>query len=212
MEFKVKSIDGKLVKSITLADDIFAVPMNEHVLHSVVKAYRANRRQGTHGTKTKANVSGGGIKPFKQKGTGQARQGSSRSPLQPGGGVSHGPQPRKYTERVPQEMKRLALRIALSDKVRHGKLLVVSDFSLSKYSTKHVSGVLNALKAPKALVSDERKDDFLYRSARNIHGVGCTAPAELNAENVLRYDSLVMTETALNALTQRFKEKASESV
>lgn len=206
MNIQVFNAEGRALRTLELPEDIYGVPMNEHVLHSVVKAYQANRRQGTHATKTRSLVSGGGKKPFKQKGTGGARQGSSRSPLQPGGGQLHGPQPRSYRQDVNKKMKRLALRIALSDKARNGKLVVVDDFGISNYSTKHITKVLDAFKATKALISDERKDDILYRSARNIKYVASTQPSELNAENVLRYDSLIISENALNALAQRFEE------
>jgi large subunit ribosomal protein L4 len=205
MEIQVKDINGQSLKKVALADDIFNVEMNEHVLHTVVKAYRANARQGTHATKTKAMVSGGGKKPFKQKGTGEARQGSSRSPLNPGGGVSHGPQPRDYDEKVNRSTKQLALAIALSDRVRHNRLIVVDDLKIAKCSTKHVVGVLNKLSASKALVVDERKDDMLFKSARNIHGATSSSAASITAADVLRYENCVLTETALKALTARFK-------
>jgi large subunit ribosomal protein L4 len=214
MELKVFNIDGKAVKTIQVPDEIYGLEMNGAVLHQVVKAYQANRRQGTHATKTKSFVSGGGKKPFKQKGTGGARQGSMRNPHMPGGGEAHGPQPRDYRQYVNRKTKQLALKIALSDKARHGKLFVVSDFAISKYSTKHVLGVLSALKAVdnRALLSDERKDDILHRSTRNIHGAAAVQPSELNAENVLRHDHLIISETALTTLAQRFEEKTRESV
>lgn len=212
MEIQIKDINGKAVKTISLPEGIYGVPMNEHVLHLVVKSYQAARRQGTHSTKTKAMVSGGGKKPFKQKGTGGARQGSSRSPLNPGGGVAFGPLPRDYREKTNQKLRQLALKVALSDKVRHGKLVVINDFALSQYSTKHVLGALKALGVSKAVLADERKDDLLFKSARNIHGAASVAPGELNAEHLLRYESLVISETALNSLHQRFEESRRESV
>ncbi len=206
MEIQVKDIQGKAVKKVALSSDIFGVEMNEHVLHLVVKAYQANRRQGTHATKTKAMVSGGGKKPFKQKGTGEARQGSTRSPLNPGGGVAHGPQPRDYNEKINARTKQTALAVALSDKLRHSRLIIVDDFKVSgKPSTKHVIKLLKALKAEKALVLDERKDDILFRATRNIHGAACVAPSEVNAEHVLRYENFVISETGLSALQQRFQ-------
>ena len=203
MQIEVKNIQGKAVKKVDLAPEIFGVELNDHVLYLAVKASQANRRQGTHATKTRSMVSGGGKKPFKQKGTGNARQGSSRSPLNPGGGIAHGPQPRDYTQKVNQQTKQLALKVALSDKVRHGKLVVVDDFAISGYSTKHVLGALKALDLKKALVSDERKDDLLYRSTRNIHGAECVRPDGLNAEKVLRHENLVISETALQSIQQR---------
>ena len=206
MEIQVKDIQGKAVKKVALSSDIFGVEMNEHVLHLVVKAYQANRRQGTHATKTKAMVSGGGKKPFKQKGTGEARQGSTRSPLNPGGGVAHGPQPRDYNEKINARTKQTALAVALSDKLRHSRLIIVDDFKVSgKPSTKHVIKLLKALKAEKALVLDERKDDILFRATRIIHGAACVAPSEVNAEHVLRYENFVISETGLSALQQRFQ-------
>jgi large subunit ribosomal protein L4 len=206
MEIQVKDIQGKAIKKVAVSSDVFGLEMNEHLLHLVVKAYQANRRQGTHATKTKAMVSGGGKKPFKQKGTGEARQGSKRSPLNPGGGVSHGPQPRDYNEKINASAKQVALAVALSDKVRHGRFTVVDDFKVAgKPSTKHVVNALKALKAEKALVLDERKDDLLFRSARNIHGAACVPPSEVNAEHVLRYEHFVISETGLNALQQRFQ-------
>ncbi len=207
MELQVYGIDGKATKKINVPDEIYNVEMNMAVLHSVVKAYQANRRQGTHATKTKAMVSGGGKKPFKQKGTGGARQGSTRNPHMPGGGEAHGPQPRKYRQFVTKSARQLALKVALSDRARHGKIFVVDDFKIGKYSTKHVEGLLGAFKAGKALLSDERKDDILYKSTRNIHGAQAVLPTELNAENVLRYENLIISVNALTSLAQRFEEK-----
>jgi large subunit ribosomal protein L4 len=208
MELQVYGIDGKATKKLSVPDEIWNVEMNTAILHSVVKAYQANRRQGTHATKTKAMVSGGGKKPFKQKGTGGARQGSTRNPHMPGGGEAHGPQPRKYRQFVTKSARQLALKVALSDRARHGKVFVVDDFKIGKYSTKHVQGLMGAFKAGKALLSDERKDDILYKSTRNIHGADAMLPAELNAENVLRYENLIISVNALTTLAQRFGEKS----
>ena len=123
----------------------------------------------------------------------------------PGGGQAHGPVPRSYRQYVSKKQRQLALKVALSDKVRFGNLVVLNDFVIEKYSTKHVVSVLDKLKAGKALISDERKDDLLYRSTRNIYGAQLVLPAELNAENVLRYEKLVITENALNTLQQRLE-------
>jgi large subunit ribosomal protein L4 len=205
MQVEVKNISGKAVKKIDLPESIYGVEMNEHVLHLVVKAYRANRRQGTHATKTRAFVSGGGKKPFKQKGTGSARQGTSRSPNMPGGAISHGPQPRSYNEKLNKKLKSTALRVALSEKVRHNQLVVVDDFALSSFSTKQIAAALKALNVNNAVLTDERKDLYLFRSARNIHKVGVIGPGELNAEHVLRHESIVISENALTALQQRLE-------
>ena len=123
MKWHVVNIEGKKLREIELPESVFGCESNESVIHSVVKSYMANRRQGTHATKTRSLVSGGGKKPFRQKGTGSARQGSSRSPLMEGGAVSHGPQPRDYTQRINKKVKQKAMLIALSDKVRHNNLV-----------------------------------------------------------------------------------------
>lgn len=205
MELEVKNINGKTLKKITVPDAIFGLDMNEHVLHSVVKAYQANKRQGTHATKTRSNVSGGGKKPFKQKGTGGARQGTTRAPHMPGGATVHGPQPRDYHQKINKKTKQLALGVALSDRVRDGRLIVVDDFLISTYSTKHVVGLVRTFNGKTTLIADERKDDFLCRSARNIKGVGAAIAHELNAENVLRHETIIISENGINALKQRFE-------
>jgi large subunit ribosomal protein L4 len=209
MKWDVTNIDGEKIKSIELPEAIFGVEMNEGVIHSVIKAYQANKRQGTHATKTRSLVSGGGKKPFRQKGTGGARQGSSRSPLNPGGGTAHGPQPRDYRQHINKKTKQLALKIALSDKVRHNKLFLVDDFGINSYNTKQIVKSLQVLSKGEAarttLLADERKDDFLYKSTRNIHGAMTLDPAAINAENILRYEALILSETALAALHQRLQ-------
>jgi len=209
MKMDVKNLEGEKVGSVDLPESIYGVEMNEHVLHTVVKAYRANRRQGTHATKTRSLVSGTGKKPFRQKGTGSARQGTSRAPHMYHGAVVHGPQPRDYTQQINKKVKQLALKIALSEKVRNKKFVVVKDFSLDTYSTKAVVSALASLTATsKALLSDERKDDLLYKSTRNIHGASCIQPAAINAENILRHETLVVSETALKAIALRIEGEA----
>lgn len=203
MQVAVKNISGKQVKSIDLPEAIYGLELNDHVLHHVVKAYRANKRQGTHATKTRSTVNGGGKKPFRQKGTGNARQGTTRSPHYPGGSVAHGPQPRDYTQKVNRKTKTLALKVALSDKVRHGKFVVVDDFAVDSFSTKKVVAAMGALEANHALLADLEGKDFLYKSARNINGAMAKTAAELNVEDVLRYESFVISEQALEALNKR---------
>lgn len=207
MKIKVKDISGNDVKEIDIPDDVYNLPLNDHIIHSVVKSYRANRRQGTASAKTRSFVSGTGAKPFRQKGTGNARQGTSRSPNMPGGAVVHGPQPRSYEQKINQKARQLALKVVLSDKVKHGKLIVVDDFTLSQFSTKHVAKALTALKVGGALLADERKDNFLYLSTRNLKTSTAKLPAEINAEDLLRYESFVISENGLNALHQRLGVK-----
>ena len=203
MKFDVRDIMGNQVKTVELPESIYGVELNDHVLHLAVKAIQANRRQGTHATKTRSTVNGGGKKPFRQKGTGNARQGTTRSPHYPGGAVAHGPQPRDYSQKVNKKTKQLALKVALSDKVRHNKIIVLDNFALEAYKTKQVVSVLSTLGANKALISDVVTDDKLYKSTRNIHGAAMKSPSELNVEDVLRYENFVVTEKALEALNAR---------
>lgn len=208
MQVQVKNFQGNAVRTIDLPDAIYKVELNEHVLHHTVKAYLANQRQGTHATKTRAYVSGGGRKPYKQKGTGGARSGSTRANIYPGGAQSHGPQPRDYRLKINRKVKDLAMKVALSDKLRHGKLIVVDQIAVSSYSTKAVLGGLKALQAPKALLADHRDDDFLYRSARNIHGAAAVSVKDFNVLDLLRYETLVISEKGLEVLNARLSEEA----
>ena len=203
MQSKMVNKTGKELKSVDLPESVFNLPMNEHVLYSVVKAHRANRRQGTHATKTRSFVRGGGKKPFKQKGTGNARQGSSRSPLFPGGATVHGPVPRDYSEKTNRKLKMLALKVALSDKVRHGKLLIINDFSIDAYRTKDMVTFIKGLGLHSVLVAHDGSNKFLYRATRNIKGAESKSSREINAEDVLRYETLLVSEKGLEALKER---------
>jgi large subunit ribosomal protein L4 len=208
MNWDVIDNNGKKVSSIELPADLFELEMNEHVLHSMVMGYRANRRQGTHATKTRSFVSGGGKKPFKQKGTGGARQGSSRSPLMPGGGTAHGPQPRSYRQALNKKTKQLALKIALSDKVRHQRLFIVDDFRVNEYKTKQMVQFLKVanLATSKVLIGDERQDTFLYRSTRNLRNATCLPASQINTENVLGCESLVVSLQGIQGMIARLGE------
>jgi large subunit ribosomal protein L4 len=209
MKVQVLNIKGEKLKEIDLPESIYGVEMNEPVLHTVVKAQLANKRQGTHATKTRSMVSGSGKKPFRQKGTGGARQGCSRSPLMPGGATAHGPQPRDYTQKLNRKVKNLAMRVALSDKLRHQRLIVVDDFAIQKYSTKQILASLAVCKAGKnTLIADERKDDFLYKSTRNIHGAEVVNSTNMNVVDILGHECLMMSETALKALQQRIERSS----
>lgn len=206
MNVKVLNSSGKEAKSLKVEAEVFGCDWNAHLVYLACKARRANERQGTHATKTKGMVSGGGKKPFKQKGTGEARQGSTRSPLNPGGGVIHGPQPRDYTEKLNKSSQRQALRVALSDRMKTGKLVVVDQLPVQKYSTKTVLNFLNTFKlGGTTLLADERKDDILYRSARNIKGVTVLRPCDISAYDVVAHGNIVLTESAVKTLTDRLK-------
>lgn len=209
MIWDVVDASGAKVDQVDLLDSVFGVPLNKHVLHSVVKALRSNRRQGTHATKTRSLVSGSGKKPFKQKGTGRARQGTSRAPHMYHGAVAHGPQPRNYRQQVNKKTKQLSVKIALSDKVRHSKLVVVNNFPIQTYSTQAAFKLITQL-APDSPVSrhgvlllDDRADQFLYRSVRNIHGADLQSSSSLNAEHILAQSTLLISLVAVQALHQR---------
>ena len=211
MKWQVVNIQGEKLRDIELPESVFGCEMNEALLHTVVKAYRANRRQGTHATKTRSMVSGGGKKPFRQKGTGGARQGSSRSPLMEGGAVVHGPQPRDYTQQINKKVKQKAMAVALSDKVRHSRLIVVDDFAQDSFSTRKVSQSLQALGVEPgvpALLADIAPSQHLVRSARNLKYVSAVATNEVNSEQILRSKALLLTEGAVKMLVERLEKGA----
>jgi large subunit ribosomal protein L4 len=205
MTTELNVLNTKFEKSGSLKANIdFSVEaINGTVVHQVVKATLAGRRQGTAATKTKALVSGGGKKPFKQKGTGNARQGSTRSPLMPGGGTVFGPQPRSYAERTPNEMMRGALRSALSDRVKAAKVLVVDKFTFAKPSTQSASKVLkDTFKLENVLVV-ANNDQNLELSIRNLKGVKILRTEGINVYDIVKHDWLMMTQEAVNALEAR---------
>ena len=203
LEIDIKDITGKNVRKLELPPAIFDVKPNPGLVHEVVVTLQANKRQGTHATKTRAFVSGGGKKPFRQKGTGNARQGSSRSPLMRGGAISHGPQPRSYHRHIPRKMRNMALRVVLSDRRRSGNLFIIDDILLTEYKTKKVVAFLNAFGVSKTLLTDERKDDFLYRSVRNIYRTAVVSPLVLNVLDVVGHDSLIVSESGLQVISRR---------
>ncbi len=203
----IKDINGTEVRKLELAADIFAVKPNPGLIHEVVVNLQANQRQGTHATKTRALVSGGGKKPFRQKGTGNARQGSNRSPLMRGGAISHGPQPRSYRRTLPRKMRNLALKVMLSDRFRSGNLHVVDAIPLQEYKTKKICAMLQTFGTKKTLLSDDRKDDFLYKSARNIYRTAVIDPREINALHIAAHNSLILSAAALQVIITRLSNK-----
>ncbi|MGP7959747.1 50S ribosomal protein L4 [Sanguibacter sp. A247] len=192
---------GKKAGTAELPAEVFDVQTNVPLIHQVVVAQRAAARQGTADTKTRAEVSGGGRKPYKQKGTGRARQGSTRAPQFAGGGVVHGPTPRDYTQRTPKKMKAAALRGALSDRARHGRVHVVTGFDIDGApSTKAALQVLSGLSERKnVLVVLERGDDLTVKSLRNASQVHLLVADQLNTYDVLISDDIVFTKGALEA-------------
>jgi large subunit ribosomal protein L4 len=198
----VLDAQGKKAGSVELPGAMFDVVTNIPLIHQVVVAQRAAARQGTHATKTRAMVSGGGKKPFKQKGTGRARQGSSRAPQMTGGGVVHGPQPRDYSQRTPKKMKAAALRGALSDRARAGRVHVLQSFSAGELpSTKSALNALGTITSGRsALVVHTRNDDVSWKSLRNAVGVHVVAVDQINTYDVLINEDVVFTADALEAL------------
>lgn len=195
--------EKKKVGTITLRDDVFAVQVNVPLVHQVLKAQLAGRRQGTAKTKTKSEVRGGGRKPFRQKGTGNARQGSSRSPLHPGGGQNFGPQPRSYEQATPKEMIRGALRSAISDRVKANRVLIIDEFKLSQAKTKVLNELLkDKLQLDQVLIVDERNSN-LELSGRNIPHVKVLRAEGLNVYDVIRNEWVVFTKRAVEAVESR---------
>jgi large subunit ribosomal protein L4 len=197
----VLDASGKKSGTAELPAEVFDVVTNVPLIHQVVVAQRAAARQGTHATKTRGDVAGGGKKPYKQKGTGRARQGSIRAPQFAGGGTVHGPQPRSYDQRTPKKMKAAALRGALSDRARAGRVHVVAGFGVDgKPSTKTALKTLSALtERPHVLVVTERSDELTILSLRNVPSVHLLAADQLNTYDVLVSDDVVFTEGALAA-------------
>ena len=188
---------------LTLPAGAFDGPVRKHLLYEVVNMQRANRRAGTHATKTRGMVSGGGKKPWRQKGTGRARAGSSRSPLWTGGAIIFGPQPRDYSYRLPASARRSALRSALAMKVRDGALVVVDKIDIPDGKTKAMVAVLGALGVERALIIIEAANPLLERAARNLPTVKVLRAEGANVEDILRYDHLVLTQAAVEALRGR---------
>ena len=198
----VYNIEGKEVGSIELNDAVFGVEVNEHLVHMAVVNQLANNRQGTQSAKTRSEVSGGGRKPWRQKGTGHARQGSTRSPQWTGGGVVFAPKPRDYSFKMNEKEKRAALCSALSSKVAESQIIVLDEFKLDEIKTKKFVEVMNNLKASKALVVLEGENKNVVLSGRNIPTVKVTATNEINTYDVLKYETLVVTKAAVEKLEE----------
>ena len=198
----VLNTDGKEVEKLDLNDNIFGVEINETIVHKAGVTYLANNRRGTHSALTRSEVSGGGKKPWRQKGTGHARQGSTRSPQWTGGGVVFAPKPRDYSKKMNKREKQIALFSALTSKVNDGKLIVVDKFELEAPKTSAFVKVLENLKANKALIVTNEKNDNLVLSARNIADVKTEAREAINVYDILKYDSLVMTVDAVKAIEE----------
>ena len=202
-KFDLYNMDGKVVGDIDLNDNIFAVDVNEHAIAMTVKNQLANKRQGTQSTKTKSEVRGGGKKPWKQKGTGRARQGSIRSAQWIKGGIVLGPKPRSYRFTLPKKFKRLALKSALTSKVNDSGILVLDQLGFESIKTKQMVNVLNNLKVDTSvLIVIAGKDDAVEKSARNIPGVKTAFVNTINVFDILKYNKLILTKDALSKVEE----------
>ena len=190
-------ITGKVIGDIELSENVFGQPVNEPVLHQVIVAHLANCRQGTQSAKTRSEVSGGGKKPYRQKGTGRARQGSTRAPQWTHGGVVFAPKPRDYTQKVNAKVKRLGLKSALSSKVADSELIVFDALNIEAPKTKEMVKALKAVNADKALIVLADKDETVERAAANIPGVKTTLVGTLNTYEVLKYKNLILTKDSV---------------
>ncbi len=198
----VYNMEGNEVGSLELNDAVFGVEINEHLVHMAVVQQLANNRQGTQKAKTRSEVSGGGRKPWRQKGTGHARQGSIRAPQWTGGGVVFAPTPRSYSFKMNKKEKRAALKSALTSRVQDNKLIVVEDLKLDEVKTKKFAEVLKNLKVQKALVVLNEKDDNVVMSARNIPAVKTALTNTINVYDILKYDTVVVTKAAVATIEE----------
>ena len=190
------------VGEIELSDLVFGIEANKEAMHTMVVNYLANQRQGTQSTKTRTEVRGGGRKPWRQKGTGRARQGSIRAPQWTGGGVALGPKPRSYRFSVNKKLRRLALKSALSTKVAENEIIVIDELKLDSFKTKEMAAILKAFEADNALVVTAGKDDNVVRSAANIPGIETSMAENLNVYDVLKHSKFIVTKDAVSKIEE----------
>ena len=203
---KVIDMEGKETGTMELSDELFGIEPNENAVHEVVKNYLANQRQGTQSAKTRGEVRGGGRKPFRQKGTGRHRQGSSTDPSQIGGGVVFAPKPRDYSYAVPKKVRRLALKSVLSAKLADGEMIVLDKLEMAEPKTKEMVKVLaNIGAAKKALIVMPEKDEAVVRSAHNIPGVRTALAANMNVYEIINHTSFIVTKGAVEKIEEVYK-------
>ena len=198
----VHNMEGKEVGTIELNDAVFGVKVNEHLVHMAVVSQLANKRQGTQKAKTRSEVSGGGRKPWRQKGTRHARQGSTRAPQWTGGGTVFAPVPRDYSFKMNKKEKRFALKSALTSRVQENKIFVLDELSLTEIKTKAMKGVLDSLNVQKALVVTKEADQTVALSARNLPDVKTAHTGTINVYDILKYNTLVLTKDAVAAIEE----------
>ena len=202
LKVDVLDMKGKKVKDIELSENVFGIDVNDIVVHTALVNFLANQRQGTQSTKTRAEVRGGGRKPWRQKGTGRARQGSIRAPQWMKGGIALGPKPRSYKYAIPKKMRRLAIKSILTSKVEEKELIIVDKLELKEIKTKEMVKVLDNLKTKKALIVLSEKNLNVQASARNIENIKTTLVNTINVFDLLKYDNLVITEEAIKKLEE----------
>ncbi len=196
------NIEGKKVGDVTLNESVFNVEVNKAVLHQVVVAQLANKRQGTQSAKTRAEVRGGGIKPWRQKGTGRARQGSIRSPQWAGGGIVFAPKPREYRVSLPKSMRRVAMKSTLTAKVLENEMIVLESLELDAPKTKAIVTMLKAFDVKKALIVTAESNANVYKSGRNVEGIQVIPVNNINVYDLLKYDNLIITKDAVSKLEE----------
>jgi large subunit ribosomal protein L4 len=211
MQIDIVNIEGKKVGSADLSDAVFGTKVKDYLLWELVKAQQAAKRAGTHSTKTRADVRGGGKKPYKQKGTGNARQGSSRAPNHVGGGKVFGPHPRSYEYTVPKKVKRAALASALSLRAKEKKIVVIDKLAFDAPKTKQMAAILKTLGLTKALVVDEKANTNLFKSVRNLAKARVIAPEGLNVFDILNHSDLVIAAGVLKQVENRVVSAAAAS-
>ena len=202
-EVDVINNQGKKVSTVELSDALFDVPVKKSVLHEVVTMQLASRRSGTAAVKRRSDIRGSSRKLFRQKGTGRARRGDIKSPLLRGGGVAFGPEPRSYAAKVPKRVKKLALKMALSDKFQNKNLVVVDDFRLEQMKTKAFLEIISQLNLGSSLIVTDARDDVLERSSRNVPGVKVLRSEGLNVYDILKYETLVLLEPSIQGIEGR---------
>ncbi|EDS72334.1 50S ribosomal protein L4 [Anaerofustis stercorihominis] len=205
MKADVLNVKGEVVESVSLNNDIFKIEPNMPVVHQYVKAYLANQRQGTQSAKTRAEVRGGGKKPWRQKGTGRARVGSSRNPVWTGGGVAFAPKPRDYSQSINKKMKRLAMKSVFSAKVNDKELFILDELKFDAPKTKAMVEVFDNLKINKTLVVIAENDKNVVNSVRNIKDAKCATVGTLNVYEMLKYNNLILTKDALTKIEEVYK-------
>ena len=196
--------DGTEAGKMNLKNEVFGIEVNKSVMHQVVVAQLANRRQGTQSTLTRSEVRGGGAKPWRQKGSGRARAGTTRSPIWTKGGVTFAPKPRDYTQKVNKKVRKLAIQSALSMKVADKDIIVLEDLNLDAPKTQIMAGILKTFEANKALIVTAGKDDIVMRASNNIKGVKTTTADSVNTYDLINYDKLVITKDAVKKVQEVF--------